>query len=139
MIEVNLTTDDPADVAIHFPEDGLTMSLPVTKLGDNLVRLEAVPFITEAANLCDIVEVKIQADGSYEFVRVVQPSNWRVYELFLSGEEAESPQIEQFCSRLHSIGCYWERNFGGCLLIGVPPDLDVDPNDLLAQARSPIQ
>ena len=139
MVEFNITTDDPEDVAIHFPADGLTMSLPVTKLGDNFIRLEAVPFATEAANLCDIVEVKMRTDGSYEFVRVVQPSNWRVYELFLSREEAESPQTEQFCSRLHSIGCYWERNFGGCLLIGVPPDLDVDPNDILAQVRSPIQ
>lgn len=115
------------------------MSLPVTELGDDLVRLEAIPFMTEAANLRDVIKVQRRPDGSLEFAFVVVRSNWRTFTFFLSLQEAESPCTREFCSRLLSMGCYWELDLGGCLFVGVPPDLDVDLNDILAQARRATQ
>jgi len=138
-VQITLQTNNPEDVVIYFPEDALAMSLPVTEFGEHLVRLEAIPFMTEAANFRDIIEVKRRTDGALEFMRVVERSNWRIFTFFLSPEEAESTQTQECCSRLWSMGCYWERDFGGCLLVGVPPDLDVDLNDLLAQVRGSIQ
>ena len=39
-VQVTLRTNAPEDVLVYFPTDALAVSLPVTELGKNLVRLE---------------------------------------------------------------------------------------------------
>lgn len=137
--QFTLRSDDPDDINVHFPQEGTTMSLPVTDLGDDMVRIEAMPFAIEGVNFRDVIKVKKRADGSLEFVCVVEPSNWCTYTMFLSREEAEGPEIQRFCARLWDLGCYWERVFVGCLLIGVPPDLDMSLDDILKEPRDSTQ
>jgi hypothetical protein len=36
------------------------------------------------------------------------------------------------------MNCYWEFVFGGCLLVGLPPELKIDPNDILEAIRKAI-
>ena len=136
---ITLHTNDPQNVVVYFPADALAMSLPVTELGEHLIRLEAIPFMTDAANFRDIIEVTRRTDGALEFRRVIEQSHWRIFTFVLAREGTESTHMQAFCSRLSSMGCYWERDFGGWFLVGVPPDMEVDLNDILAQMRGAIQ
>lgn len=134
-----LRSDDPGDAVIRFPQEGIEMSLPVTPLGEGVVRIEAMPFMVEEVSFRDVVRVEKRADGSLEFVCVLEPANWRTYAMILSREAADGQDAQQFCLRLQELGCYWERDFGGLLLIAVPPELEIDPGDVLAQVRGCMQ
>jgi hypothetical protein len=137
--QLTLQTDDPDDVRIFFPADGVEVTLPITVLEEGVVRIEAVPLMVEGVNYRDVIRVKRRTKLSLEFVCVLEPSDWRTYSIVLSTEFVDSPVLEQFTSRLHEMGCYWERDFVGLLLIGVPPDLDIDPMEVLAEIRASTQ
>lgn len=121
-------------MTIHFPLECFSMSLPVVRIAENRVRLEAVPFMSEVANFRDIVEVATRADGEIEFVCVADPGHWRVHEFCLSRDDTESNGLCMLWARVEAAGCYMEQIFGGVLFICVPPAVSFDAETEIKRA-----
>lgn len=83
---ISILFSNEGDVVVEFPEEALTVSLPVTCIGANLYRLDAVPYLSERASYGDIVEATPGKDGGLRFVRVVQPSGWSTHQYILCRE-----------------------------------------------------
>ena len=120
--------DNAGDVVVEFPDEGLHVPLPVTCVGTNLYRLDAVPFLSEVASYADIVEAIPAEGGGLRFVRVAQPSGWTTHD-FIVGRTAvkEDAALQAALRAVLESGGYWEALFGGYLLICLPPGSTFDP------------
>lgn len=130
-IPLSVVFSNPGDVAVEFPGEGLCISLPMTCVGPNLYRLDAVPFSSESAGYADIVEAAPAEDGGLRFVRVVQPSGWGTHSFILSREVIEGEAVQAVLRDVLDKGGYWEALFGGCLFICLPPGSTFDPGRAL--------
>src|SRR5262245_60278928 len=126
-IALSFVFDNPGDVVIEFPDEQLRVSLPVTCVGTNLYRLDAVPYLSESAGYADIVEAVPGEDGDLRFIRVVQPSGWTTHDFILSREAIEGEAVQAVLRDVLESGGYWEALFGGCLFICLPPGSTFDP------------
>jgi len=123
--------NNPGDVVVEFPDEELSVSLPVTRVGTNLYRLDAAPHLSEAAGYADIVEAVPAEDGSLRFVRVVERSGWNTHCFVLSREAIEGEAVQAVLRDVLQSGGYWEAVFGGCLFICLPPGSTFDPASAL--------
>ena len=126
--EVTLTMkfgeDEPL---VEFPAECTTVSLPLTPVSDNLYRVVGVPVIIESAAFGDIIETEPGSDGRLRFVRVVESGGWRTFDYILSPSKIDSEWGQLMLQELEDRGGHWERVFGGCLFVCIPPGLDCDP------------
>lgn len=117
-----------AIVTIVFPHLNLSGTFEVTRVGENEVRFDEVPFLMDdLIGFRDIVEVDEKPDGSLSFVRLTKRSDWQTHSFVLSKEQVDSPLIEEACKRAEIAGVHWVRIFGGLLFFCVPPGSDFDP------------
>ena len=123
--------NNAGDVVVKFPDERLCVSLPVTCVGTNLYRLDAVPYLSESAAYADIIEAAPAEDGSLRFVRVVQPSGWSTHSFILAREAIEGEAVQAVLREVLENGGYWEAMFGGCLFICLPPGSTFDPERAL--------
>jgi len=123
---ISILFSNAGDVVVAFPEEALTVSLPVTCVGTNLYRLDAVPYLSERANYGDIVEAIPDEDGGLRFVRVVQPSGWSTHLYILCRERIEGEAMQAMLRDVLDNGGYWEALFGGLLFICLPPGSTYD-------------
>ncbi|MGO8786921.1 MAG: hypothetical protein ACLQVL_05995 [Terriglobia bacterium] len=115
-----MNSDDQIwEVRMTF-EDGSSERLLVTPLVPNLYRLEASSVLGEAS-YHDIVETDPQTDGTLRFVRVVTPSGLKTVSWILPKVQIESPALSPLLGRVITVGGFWERIFGGVLLVHLPP------------------
>jgi hypothetical protein len=112
---------------VEFPAEAVAASCPVTKVGERLFRLDAVPLFTESAGYRDVIEAEQMGEGRLRFVRVVEPSGWRMYDFILPPHRIDSERGQKLLRELEARGGYWERMFSGLLFICIPPELDLDP------------
>jgi hypothetical protein len=113
------------DVSLDFPEEGITTSTPLTQVGTNLYRLEAVPTFSDA-NYHDIVEGEWIDAETLRVRRVVQTSGWQTQVYILSREVIAHGKVQQHLQRVLAMGGYWEQIFGGMLYICLPPGAILD-------------
>lgn len=127
-IPFSIRFDNPGDVVVEFPDETMSVSLPLTRVGTNLYRLDAVPYLSEAAGYADIVEAVPAENGGLRFVRVVRPSGWSTHS-FVVGRTAveEDAALRAVLQEVLDSGGYWEAVFGGCLFICLPPGSTFDP------------
>jgi hypothetical protein len=115
------------ETSIEFPAEGVTASATVTKVGEKLYRLDSVPVMVESVKFRDIIEAD-EIDGkALRFRRVAQKSDWRVFDFLLANADRESDKIHRVLRRVEQVGGHWERVFGGCLFICLPPNVDWNP------------
>src|SRR4051812_18808129 len=115
------------ETSIEFPAEGVTASATVTMVGAGLYRLDTVPVMVESAKFRDIIEAEDIDGKTLRFLRVAQQSNWRVFDFLLAREAIESAEISRVLRRVEEVGGRWERVFGGCLFICLPPEVDWNP------------
>lgn len=115
------------ETRIEFPAEGVTTTATVTKIGAALYRLDFVPVLIESVKFRDIIEAD-EIDGkTLRFRRVVQSSDWRVYDFILGKGHRNSERTNLVLRRVEQVGGHWERVCGGWLFICLPPDVDWDP------------
>ena len=112
--------DKPCEVRITFDEFASTEMLLVTPVGQNLYRAEESSCLGEVC-YHDIIETEPQGDGSVRFSRVVTPSELKTVSWMISQACAESPRLSTLLDRVMAVGGNWERIFGGCLIVHLPP------------------
>jgi hypothetical protein len=121
-----MAADPPIETSIVYPSEGVTESATVTKLGAGLYRLESVSMAVESVKFRDIIEAD-EVGPTLRFRRVAQKSDWRVFDFLLAKDARESEKINRVLERVEKVGGHWERIFGGCLFICLPPEVDWNP------------
>ena len=114
-------------VSIDFPDDGVTSHVTVTQLADRHYRIETVPLMVESATYRDVIEAERLDEGTFRFIKVVEKSNWHVFEFFLLKERLEAPELLAALQRVEKEGGHSEQFLGGCLVVCLPPDCGWDP------------
>jgi Domain of unknown function (DUF4265) len=116
-------------VVLEFPDENLSVSVPIARVGENLYRLEAVPFLIEGAGYRDVVEAEPVGEGKLRVSRVVERSGWRTFTFILPSWKIDGEWGQALLRRLEELGGYWERVMGGLLFVCIPPGLDLDPTE----------
>src|SRR4051812_22096288 len=124
---VILGSDD--QVIVEFPEENLSVTVPVTRVGEDLYRLEAVPVLVEGAGFRDVVKADRVGEGKLRVRRVAERSGWRTYEFIVPPWKIDGETGQALLRRLEELGSHWERVLDGLLFVCIPPDLDLDPTE----------
>jgi hypothetical protein len=122
---------------IEFPAEGLAVSVPYTRVGDDLYQLDGIPLGVESAGFLDIIEAEAVGEGRLRFRCVAQRSGSRTHDYALPPGRIESEQGQTMLRELEDPGVYWEQVFGGLLFICVPPELDLDPTPWVKRMVEP--
>jgi hypothetical protein len=112
---------------VEFPAEDVTISVPLTPVGDRLYRLDGVPILAESAVFGDIIEAEPVDNGRLRFVRVVQSGGWRTFGFIASAHKIDGEWGQSLLRELEALGGYWERVMDGLLHVCIPPGLDLDP------------
>lgn len=123
-VTVRFGADEPL---VEFPAEGVTVSVPLTPVGDGSYRLDGVPVFAGSAAFGDIIQAEPVGDGRLRFVRVVRPGGWRTFEYVLPPYKFDGEWARSLLAELTARGGQWERVFGGLLFVCVPPGLDPSP------------
>ena len=62
-VSIALTFGGDDEVLIEFPEENVSISVPITRVAENLYRLDAVPVFVEGAGFRDVVEAEPVGEG----------------------------------------------------------------------------
>lgn len=119
---------------VEFPAARVTVSVPLTRVGDCLYRLDGVPVFAKSAAFGDVIEAEPSEGGRLRFVRVAEPGGWRTYEYVLPAFKLDGEWAQSLLAELAARGGHWERVFGGLLFVCVPPDSDLDPTPWVESA-----
>jgi len=131
-VDVGIKIGD-SETSIEFPAERMTVSCPVTKIGDRLYRVEGVA-MSEAAGFRDVIEAEDLGCGKLRFLRVAQPSGWKTFDCLVPRGWLDAERGVAFLGELDKRGLHWERIVGGMLFICVPPGTDLDPTALVQAA-----
>jgi Domain of unknown function (DUF4265) len=129
VVPMTLILDGDDQAIVQFPEEDLSVSVPITRVGEDLYRLDAVPVCVEGAGFRDIVEAHWVSEGTLRVCRVAQRSGWRTYDFIVPPWKIDTEDGRALLLRLEELGGYWERVLGGLLLVCIPPGLDLDPTE----------
>ncbi|HVS72722.1 MAG TPA: hypothetical protein VHQ47_15810 [Phycisphaerae bacterium] len=125
-VDAHVEVSFDGETMIEFPSERVTASALVTRVGEDLYRLEAVPMV-ESAGFRNLIEADRVDEKKLRFRRVVQKPNWRVFDLLLARGSFESEKIQKVLRHVEEVGGHWERVFGGLLFICLSPDVAWDP------------
>jgi hypothetical protein len=109
----------PINAQVHF-RSGVE-PLPLTSLGDGLYRLELSRLFASHPTMGDIIECESLPDGALKFRRIVKSADFQRLEFVVDREVAESERLAIFLDTVIGMGGNWERNFGGWLVLFLPP------------------
>jgi Domain of unknown function (DUF4265) len=112
---------------VEFPSEGVTVSVPLTQIGDRLYRLDGVPVVAESASFGDVIEAEQGEDGGLRFVRLAERGGWQTYSFVLPAYKIDSEWGQSLLTELTARGGHWERLFGGLLFVCVPPGIELTP------------
>lgn len=112
---------------VEFPAEGVTVSVPLTPVGDGMYRLDGVPVLAESAAFGDVIEAETREDGRLRFVRVAEPGGWRTFDYMVPAYRLDGEWAQSLLTKLTEQGGHWECVLGGLLFVCVPPDSDLDP------------
>lgn len=116
-----------------FDQDDLEYSLvEATEVAPGRYRLHETPVLVDPPlYLGDLIEAPSDAGGVCHFRRVVERSGFFVTSFLIAREVAESWEIVKLAERIEALGGRTERIFGGLIVIHLPPDVPLDPEQEL--------
>lgn len=129
-----LVMSEPLTISLCFEpgpeEDSIPLvehGVPVTPLFGDRFQLEGSS-IFGGGNQGDIIEAELLSDGTYRFVRVLEPSGNLVRNFLLARSIVESAAFARLCSEVESVGGTWERMMGGVVYFHLPSysSFDID-------------
>ena len=129
-------------IRLVFDEDGLEWeSAEVTEVAPGRYRLHGTPVLVDPpVYLGDLIAAPPDAGGVCHFQRVVERSGFSVSSFLIAREVAESHEIIELAEKIEGLGGQTERIFGGFIIVHLPPDAPMDPeeelNVVIARVRS---
>jgi hypothetical protein len=140
---------EPVMVSLDFPSG--PADVLVTPLGDDKYRLEEDPLCFAYVGVESARELRRLPRFGDEFqaltvghqelrlVKVVKRARMKRFSFFVSGATVASPQFARVLARVEDLNGYWERVFGGVVIICVPRDCGYDPLEALSRDPDPAQ
>jgi len=125
-VETNFLMSVAMESLVEFPAEGVTVSVPLTPVGDRMYRLDRVPVFAESASFGDVIEAEPGEGGRLRFVRIAEPGGWRTFNYILPAHKIDGEWGQTLLAEVTSRGGHWERVFGGLLFVCVPPGVDLD-------------
>jgi hypothetical protein len=93
----------------------------VTKIGEDLYRLEEHPIMSEELNYKDVIEAKFENEKLI-FQKLYQKSDLKHFNYLFSKENYNSKKFENLLKQIDESDGYWTQAFGGCLFVSLPKD-----------------
>jgi hypothetical protein len=123
---------EPQAIRIRFQgEDNIEGNYLVTPLAGRHYRFDDAAFFAEGADYGDLIELDRGSDGTYSFVRVIEPSAFRRSDFLIPQRLVDSPRLQTLLDAVCAQGGEWIRVFGGVLAIYLPPTSTLDPGQVL--------
>lgn len=107
----------------------------VTKVGENLYRIEKHPIMSDEINYKDIIEAKFD-DDKLIFQRLYQESDLKHFDYLLSKENCENENFENLLKQIDENDGYWTQAFGGCLIVSLPKNSSFDLDEKIQELFS---
>jgi len=145
---VRAAAPEPIDVSLEFPSGAADVL--VTPLGADRYRLEEDPFfayvaleVESARELARLPRYRDEFEAltvrhpELRFVKVVKRARLKRFEFLVSQAIVASPQFARVLSRVEDLNGYWERVFGGIVIIYVPRGSGYNPLEALNRELDP--
>jgi hypothetical protein len=116
--------DDFVKIGIR-DDDGDVETPWAVRLGDNLYRLDNIPFFAYRISTDDIVEAVRDGDGMLMFQRVVQKSGNRTLRVALT-ESCRAEPGPTLIATIRRLGCSFEGAYETLVCINVPPEVSLE-------------
>ena len=97
----------------------------VTKVCENLYRLEEHPIMSEEVNYKDVIEARFENE-KLVFQQLYQESDLKHSNYLFSKENHESEKFENFLKQIDESSGYRTQAFGGILFVSLPKDSSFD-------------
>ena len=109
--------------------DGSVFEFELEPLGEDLYRVADVPSIFELEyfEYRDVLRLREADDGVFDLVEIAERGRWRMFDYLLSLQFSKSAELAAVLTRVTDAQGVWVRDFGGFLLILLPPDCIWDP------------
>jgi hypothetical protein len=104
-------------------EDGLSVTTPVTPLGDDQYRLEETEWVADL-NHHDVIHAEYLGATRLRFRGVTQRSDLLPRSAILPKDFLESAEVLSALGWLSQQGGYWQRDLGGCLILSIPKEVE---------------
>lgn len=124
------------EVDLQWDDEAMDRGFLVTPLGNDRYRVEVDPMGCMIADeprelrklplYGDVIEAKAAGPNTLRFVKVVERSRLRRREYILSQAHIDSPELERVLAKVMGLGGYWERVFGGVLIVYLPKSSTYD-------------
>jgi hypothetical protein len=110
----------------------------VTPLGDDRYLLEETEWMvglnnpeeTEwSLNYHDVIQAEYLGASKLRFVRVARRSDLLLMSAILPLDFLGSAEVESALDWLGQRGGYWQRDFGGCLILSIPKEVEREFSD----------
>jgi hypothetical protein len=111
--------------------------VPVTPVSGNIYRLEGTSAFG-GGMYGDLIEALPEPDGSHRFIRVVEPSGYRVLSWCLRREVVKSPEFTKFAEMVMDAGGMWELLMGGVVHVHLPPESPFDAESELQAVHEAV-
>jgi hypothetical protein len=99
--DVTMTVRMGDEPLVEFPSEAVTVSVPLTKVGDRLYRLDGVPAFAESASLGDVIEAEEVGDDRLRFVRVGEPGGWQTFDYILPAYKVDGDWAQAMLAELN--------------------------------------
>lgn len=107
-------------------DDGNIESLWTIRVGNDLYRLDNIPWFAYSVSCEDVVEARALEEGGLpEFIRVVSKSGNRTVRLILEPPADQSEESRGILDRLVQLGCDYEGANRKYIGVNVPPGVDL--------------
>jgi hypothetical protein len=100
----------------------------VTKVGENLYRLEEHLTASDEANFKDVIEAKVENDELI-FQKLFQKSDLKLYDFILSPKVYQTEDFENLLKEIEKHNGYWTQAYRGILLVSLPNNSKFDLNE----------
>ena len=94
-------------------------------LGDNLYRLDNIPFYAYRLSWGDILEAEPREHDMPLYLRVVEKSGHRTMRVILDPPSDQSEESQSVLDTLRKLGCTFEGVNHVYIAVDIPPDVDL--------------
>jgi hypothetical protein len=120
-------------IRLRTPE-GETEVAVTSLVADALYRLEEPMGCWSDFGMHDVVRVTKERDGIYRIIELVHSAGYRRFDFLLNRDLFETDEVKNVLTKVQELGGQWVREFGGKLIINLPPTAEYDPSQDLVEA-----
>jgi len=120
---------EPIEIKIYDKREGVTTSLYVEQLSNNLFRAVENDIFNCKLTFGTEFETKVNMEGIHEIIKITKDSEFITRRFLLSIEFTES-EYRLLGDEIVKNGGFWQTDFGGIATINLPKDCKLDIEEI---------